>query len=123
MTDIPMPYSPSELLPILGFKPATGNTFDDWTYQFGGLEIGVIEGMDRWFKPALVFKGHYKDARKLGVIEFTLPAVLESADQSLAMISYYVAQGVPIASRPEWVAAGLKRQSLLPWIKASCEQG
>jgi hypothetical protein len=119
MIGVSMPYSSTELLPMLGFEPAAGNTFDDWTYQFGALEIGVIEGMDRWFKPALVFAGHYKDARTLSVIEFTLPALLESEEQSLAIIAYHVAQGVPLAGRPDWVASGLELQALLPWATGS----
>lgn len=109
------PYSVLQLLPELGFQRALPNSPHGWEYRHEGMDLSVVEGVDRWFHPSLAFIGAANDTRTMQLIEFDLPLDTESREQALALLGYHL-RSTRFREPPAWLSEALELEDHLPWI-------
>jgi hypothetical protein len=96
--------------------------------RLGLFTLTAINGLNRYYREAVCFGGVYSTARSAGTIEFDLPSKVESRDQCVALLSYYLKRQlgseIPKIKKPDWFDQGLAQKHLLPWLqnsKPKCE--
>lgn len=99
-----------EILIDIGFLP----TEDGLQFDFGNFKLKAIEGMNRSFFHGFHFFGFYTIARSAGTIRFHLPLKVESHNQCIAFMAYYL-RNAEVANIPIWLEEGMALKELLPW--------
>ncbi len=99
-----------DVLSSLGFT----NKEHRWEYDFGNFKINASHyfGLFEFFH----FSGFYVGKRIWQEFDFKLPVELDSYEQGVAFISYYL-RGAKLDFMPRWVKAGLEWENELPWKK------
>lgn len=110
--DIEKKVSLMSILIKIGFQ-STGNGLE---FDFGNCKLKAIHGINQDFKEGYNFLGYYISERRSGEISFFLPLRVESHEQCIAIIAYYLRK-VDLKSKPEWLHAGLALEEQLPWKK------
>ncbi len=103
----------TEILVNIGFIP---NTDSELLFYFGNCKLKAIQCFNPEFYEGISFFGFWKTEREMGEIQFNLPLKVESYEQGIAFISYYL-RNARLAIRPDWLNEGLALQDLLPWRK------
>ena len=83
-------------------------------FDFGNCKLKAIEGLTPKLFYGISFLGNWKTKRSMGEIEFHLPAQMESYDQGIAFIAYYL-RNAELLIIPEWLKDGFLLKELLPW--------
>lgn len=110
MTNMKEYISLQSLLIEIGFLPSG----DGLQFDFGNCKLKVIKGLNLNFQDGLNFFGYYISERRAGELEFSLPLQVESYQQGLAFISYYL-RNADLKNKPEWLNEGLALKEHLPW--------
>jgi len=97
----------------IGFQ-STGNGLE---FDFGNCKLKAIQSINQDFKEGYNFFGYYISERRAGEISFFLPLRVESYEQCIAIIAYYLRKA-DLKDKPEWLQAGLALEEQLPWKKA-----
>lgn len=114
-SNAPASFKTVKLLPQVGFEAATANKLEDWSFKLGPLELDVIEGPNKWFKPSVNFTGNFHNGREIAYVEFVLPEEVASENHALAMLAHFMSKYVATAQRPSWLTKGISLDALLPW--------
>lgn len=111
----------SELFEELDFE-----TFDHalssrpaYRHSFGPYEIEVALLVNRWFKESWMISGVINTGRSMSMIEGELPTEVNSKEQGLALLSYFLARHIPEQSKPPWLRIGERMTAQLPWASRS----
>lgn len=83
-------------------------------FDFGNLLLRAVEGLNLSFMAGLHFTGIYQSKREVGYLNFSLPLKVESFEQGLAFLGYYL-RGASVENRPIWLEEGIRLKDLLPW--------
>lgn len=94
----------------IGFLPTDGGL----QFDFGNCKLKSIEGMTPQFFYGITFLGYWKTNRSIGQIHFSLPLEVESYEQGIALMAYYLRHTV-LDVKPKWLIEGLALSVLLPW--------
>jgi len=89
-----------------------------YAYSFGPYGIEAMVQVNRWFRPCFMLSGTVNTGRTTGMIEAELPLEVESIEQGVALLSYYLAGHIPEQNKPAWLRIGERMTSHLPWQKA-----
>lgn len=93
---------------------------DGYYFDFGNCKLKAIRGLNRSLKFGYNFLGNYFSQRSAGTLDFFIPIEVDSYEQGLALLSYYLRK-VHFTSPPDWIDEGLNLQSYLPWRKELTE--
>lgn len=106
------------ILTKIGFLPdRNGLSFGNALYfDFGNCKLKVFEGINRHFQEGFNFLGYYVSGRSAGELEFFLPPQVESYEQGLALIAYYL-RNAELKYKPDWLNKGFALEEQLPWKK------
>ena len=106
-----------DLLPGLGFTDdwRWANRLPDFEFNRGSLELHASEVMSRHFQPCMLFGGLWHTTRKLKMIDFEMPLMVESAEQAVAWIAYGVGTDYEPPAKIDWFEDGKAWQDYLPW--------
>jgi len=110
MTNMKENISLQSILIEIGFLPSG----DGLQFDFGNCKLKVIQGINRHFQNGFNFFGYYISERSAGELEFSLPLQVESYQQGLAFISYYL-RDADLKNKPNWLIEGLVLKEHLPW--------
>jgi hypothetical protein len=104
--------SMQSILIKIGFLPnRNGLEFD-----FGNGILVAIEGVNGYFQEGYSFYGYFISKMTAGEFDFFLPILVESYEQGLAFIAYYI-QYADFLNKPDWLTEGLALKEHLPWEK------
>ncbi len=112
-----------KVLEQIGFKQISNSKTSLFTsdygleFNFGNFKLRAFEGVNRYLMNVLIFSGVNNTIRTLSEIHFELPLEVESYEQGIAFISYYLGRGFQASIIPEWYYQGLQFKNLLPWEK------
>jgi hypothetical protein len=89
-------------------------------YYFDRFKLDAIHGISfRCFRPVVLFTGVLQTTRSIHEIEFEMPQEVESREQGIAFLAYYLElQASPLfefAWRWPWLEEGRQYKHLLPW--------
>ena len=119
--EIPLPepiVAVRDVLPTLGFVEDWNRRTDvDPAYEFkrGLLELHATQCAGFHLRPQFLFTGTAATARTLQALEFTLPLAVESKEQAVAMIAYYLGSAFVPSTPIDWLDQGRQWKHLLPW--------
>ena len=88
-----------------------------YTHLFGNCKLKAIQGINQYFQYGFNFFGYYITARRAGEFNFFLPLQVESYEQGLAFLAYYL-RNAHLKNKPDWLNHGLALREHLPWVKA-----
>ena len=106
-----------DLLVDLGFEPVTVRWTDQqpgYRYNFGNLVLEASQVTGKYLQPEILFTGTMATPRVFGSVEFSLPLVLESYEQGVALIAYNIGQYFLPARECPWLMLGRKWEEHLP---------
>jgi hypothetical protein len=86
--------------------------------HFGPHEVEAVIQMNRWFRQVFMVSGIVNTGRTLGSIELQLPLEVESEEEGLALLGYFLAQQIPERNKPTWLRISERMKFHLPWVKA-----
>ncbi len=98
------------ILKKIGFLPTEGGL----EFDFGNCKLKTIKGMTPQFFYGITFLGYWKTNRSMGQLDFALPLEVESYEQGIALIAYYLRRA-ELKIKPNWLIEGLSLSELLPW--------
>ncbi len=98
----------------IGFLPIE----DGLQLDLGNCKLKAIQGINRHFQEGYNFFGYYISERRAGELDFFLPLQLESYEQVLAFIAYYL-RNADLRIKPDWLNEGLALKEHLPWQRDS----
>lgn len=104
--------SMQSILIKIGFYPNE----DGLQYDFGNCKLKEIQGVNQYFQEGFNFFGYYISERSAGEFDFFLPLQVESHEQGLALIAYYL-RNEEFKNKPNWLDEGLSLMEHLPWEK------
>lgn len=110
--DLNSNVSTLSILNEIGFQSKS----DGLQFDFGNCELKAFQGIYRNFQKGIIFLGFYASKRKCGELDFFLPLQVESYDEGLALISYYL-KSADLKNKPDWLYKGLALSEHLPWKK------
>lgn len=96
----------------LSSKPA-------YRYLFGPHEVEAVALTNRWFREGYMLGGVVNCGRSISELEGELPLEVESKEQGLALLSYFLARHIPELHKPAWLRIGERMRTHLPWARAS----
>lgn len=108
--DLDANVSVQSILTKLGFLP----NGDGLQYDFGNCKMNVSQGINQYFQEGYNFYGCYISDRTAGELDFFLPLQVESYEQGLAFIAYYLRKA-DFINKPVWLNEGLALRDHLPW--------
>lgn len=85
--------------------------------RFGPHEIETVLLTNRWFQKGWMLGGVVNTTRTVGIVEGELPLVVETKEQGLALLSYFLARQIPEQFKPPWLRIGERMTSHLPWVR------
>lgn len=100
------------ILTKIGFLP----TGDGLQFDFKNCKLIATQGINRYFQEGFIFFGYYITERSAGELDFFLPLQVESYEQGLAFIAYYL-RNADFKNKPNWLNEGLALREHLPWEK------
>jgi hypothetical protein len=106
--------SMQSILTKVGFLPNE----DGLQFDFGNCNLKAIQGINRYFQEGFNFFGYYISDRRAGELDFFIPLQVESHEQGLAIIAYYL-RNADFKNRPVWLHEGLSLREHLPWERES----
>lgn len=109
-------FSLGDILKKLGFQ-FDGQVF---TFDFSNCKLQGAKIYNSRFQQVFDFYGYYVNQRTASFIEFQVPAEVESFEQGVAFLAYYL-QNSHLSIRPDWLADGLSWQFQLPWVRDQLE--
>lgn len=83
--------------------------------QVAGSDVIVWEGVDQVGRRMALMQGTIRHPGSIAAVEMTLPAVVESHQQGVALLAYYLAPHWGDEPRPQWARAGEQWADHLPW--------
>ena len=89
---------------------------DGLQYDFGNCKLKAIQGVNRYFQEGFNFCGYYISDRNAGELDFFLPIQVESYEQGLALLAYYL-RNANFQNKPDWLIDGYALSEHLPWKK------
>jgi len=104
--------SMESILIQIGFLPYENGL----QFCFGNCNLKAIQGINRNFQEGFNFYCYYISNRTAGELEFFLPYQVDSYEQGLAFIAYYL-RNADLKNKPHWVNEGLALSEHLPWEK------
>jgi hypothetical protein len=106
------PVSTWELLRTLGFAEKGRKLH----FKVDNLELEASQVWNEWLAPVVFLHGLYRGPRATGMIADDLPPEVESREQGLAYLAYYLDGSLPHPiAEPAWLKEGRSYQYLLPW--------
>ncbi|WP_426092367.1 hypothetical protein [Flavobacterium sp. DSR3-2] len=96
----------------IGFLP----NGDGLQFDFGNCKLKAIQGINQYFQDGFNFVGYYITGRSAGELDFFLPLQVESYEQGLSVIAYYL-RNADFKNKPDWLNEGLALREHLPWLK------
>ncbi|MFZ4462511.1 MAG: hypothetical protein ACOYN5_01590 [Bacteroidales bacterium] len=96
----------------IGFLP-NGNGLQ---FDFGNGNLMAIEGINGYFQEGYSFFGYFISEWSAGEFDFFIPLQVESYEQGLAFIAYYL-RNADLKNKPDWLKEGLDLGEHLPWEK------
>jgi hypothetical protein len=96
----------------LSSKPA----YRTW---IGPHEVEAAVLTNRWLCESWMLSGIVNTGRTLSMIEGELPLEVNSREQGLALLSYFLARHIPEQFKPPWLRIGERMRSHLPWARIS----
>jgi hypothetical protein len=112
-TDLDKNVSMQSILSKIGFLP---NGDGGLHFDFGNCKLNAIQGMNRYLQDGYNFFGYYISDRSAGNIDFFLPLEVESYEQGIALLAYYL-RNATFINKPDWLIEGLALSEHLPWEK------
>lgn len=85
--------------------------------HFGPYEIEAVLLINRWCQKGWMLGGTVNTTRTIGMVDGELPLVVESKEQGLALLSYFLARQIPEQFKPPWLRIGERMTSHLPWVR------
>jgi hypothetical protein len=119
------------LLPELGFTPSRRDKrigIDQaLSFDFGGFSLDAFSGFTRsGLECAVCFSGVWNSGRVIADVDFWLPAVVESKEQALALLSdalrgYGLGREFIPLRRSSWFEEGLNFRDYIPLVRLKNE--
>ena len=85
--------------------------------HFGPYEIEAVVLVNRWFREGWMISGLVNTGRTISQIEGELPLDVESKEQGLALLAYFLARQIPDQFKPPWLRIGERMNAHLPWAR------
>lgn len=118
---MPLPIvSVRDVLPTLGFTQDWAATTDQppgFVFKRDILELHAAQCTGFHLRPQILFSGMAVTDRTLQGFEFALPLAVESKEQAVAMIAYYIGSDFVPSAPIDWLDQGRLWKHLLPWEK------
>ncbi len=109
----PSPVSTWNVLRAIGFTEIDGCRL---CFDFGNFQLEAVQGITLLAVPVVQISGVLSSDRIIAMVSHDLPSELESYEQGLAFLTYYLRRHVRHLSRvPDWLHEGTHYQHLLPW--------
>ena len=89
---------------------------------FGPYQIEVALLVNRWFKESWMISGIVNTGRAVGMVEAELPLEVDTKEQGLALLSYFLARQIPEQFKPPWLRIGERMTAHLPWASSAVAQ-
>jgi hypothetical protein len=106
------PLSTWELLRTLGFAEKERKLH----FKLGSMELEASQVWNESLVPVVFLTGLYRSPRTIGMVADELPPEVESREQGLAYLAYYLEGGLrDLVTVPAWLQEGRSYQHLLPW--------
>src|SRR3954470_15352939 len=99
----------------LSSKPA-------YAYRLGPYEIEAVVWVNRWSREGYFLGGIVNTGRTISSVEGELPLEVDSKEQALALLSYFLARHIPERDKPPWLRIGERMTAHLPWMTHSGSQ-
>ncbi len=113
-TNIEAKISLHSILIKIGFLPSEiGLKLD-----LENCKLEAFQGYNRYFQEGYSFFGYYFSGRSAGEFDFFLPLQLESYEQGIALLAYYL-RNTDLEIKPDWLNEGLLLKEYLPWEKVA----
>jgi hypothetical protein len=87
-----------------------------YAYSFGPFEIEAVVFVNRWLREGYFLGGVVNTGRTISSVDGELPLDVDSKEQGLALLSYFLARHIPDPNRPPWLRIGERMTSHLPWM-------
>lgn len=86
-----------------------------YRFDFGNMELTAARVLSRHLVPVFYCGGVWTTQRELALIEFELPLEIESFEQGVALIAYFLRKDF-VSSKPVWwLERGREWRHQLPW--------
>lgn len=108
------------LLEDLGFVQDYSAMTDQrpgYYFDFGNMRLNAVEVLSKSFRPVMLFNGFEKTDRTVRQVNFELPLELESFEQGVALIVYYLGKEFIPSIATAWISQGREFEDALPWKK------
>lgn len=100
------------ILAKIGFTPDSNNL----QFDFGNCILNAVQGFNPHLSEGFIFLGYYTSKRSSGFIDFFVPLNVESYEQGLSFLAYYL-RNADLKYKPSWLLEGLTLKDNLPWEK------
>ena len=97
--------------------PASSETA--YRTRFGPYEIEAVILVNRWCREGWMLGGMVNTTRTIGMVEGESPLVVETKEQGVALLSYFLARQIPEQFKPPWLRIAERMRSHLPWARQS----
>lgn len=84
----------------------------------GRYRLEAVQLTNSWLQPGWVLAGTVNTGRTLAMIQGELPLQVNSKEQGLALLSYFVGRHIPEHEKPPWLRIGERMTAHLPWATA-----
>lgn len=102
------------VLKEIGFREISDSKFE---YDFGNFKLNTCEGVNKHLADIFYFSGINRTPQTITLIEFDLPIRVDSVEQGVAFLSYYLGKDFEARKVPAWYHQGKLWKYLLPWEK------
>lgn len=100
------------LEPILGWKGPGERAFG---FRIAGCAVAVWQGVDPVGRPMVYMKGVVRRPRSIDQIEASMYPEVDTHEQGVALLAYYLASHWEDEPRPQWALNGERWADHLPW--------
>lgn len=108
-----------EVFRLLGFVEGTEFGCPAYVYDFGNLRLSALECVNKYYNTVFHLGGAVSGSRSMRTIESELPLTVDSFEQGVALIAYFVGKDFEPALPTPWLSDGREWQSFLPWVRES----
>jgi hypothetical protein len=83
--------------------------------SFGPYVVEAVVLVNRWFEEVFMLSGVVNTGRTIGSIAGELPLAVETKEEGLALLSYFLASQIPEQHKTPWLRIGERMTTRLPW--------
>ena len=87
--------------------------------NFGPLEAEAVVRVGRFLHECVMLSCTVNGRRTMSLLETELPCQVNSREQGVALLSYFLRDHIPKAMQPDWLRTSDQLAEYLPWNKKS----